>query len=182
MIDRLRELLDRPIADGQRRRLFTLVAVAVLGAGIALALTGRPGDTPEPEPPRATRPAPPTTPPPPRRAARPHTTTSTTQATNAARRFLAGYLAYLYGHGPARAIQASSAKLGRRLERERPRVSPATRRRHAHVVELSARHLPNGARLAVTATIDDGGVARYPIALILEPHRAGFEVVGVRAE
>jgi hypothetical protein len=37
VIDRLRERLDRPIADGERRRLFALVAAIVLVAGLTLA-------------------------------------------------------------------------------------------------------------------------------------------------
>lgn len=185
MIDRLRELLDRPIAEAERRRLFALVAVAVLGAGLILALAGRPAGeqstspvTPgRPEtPPAVSQPAP--APP----APQPQPSGETRPVTASARRFLTGYLAYLYGHGPARAIPQADPTLRRRLQRERPRVSPATRRRRGRVAELSVRRV-RGGRFAVTATIDDGGVARYPVSLTLQRYRGdGWRVVEVGGE
>ena len=182
MIDRLRELLHRPIADGMRRRLFALVAAIVLVAALVLDLAGRPRQR-IPAPPTA-RPTSPSRPPvrpsptaPPAGPAEP----ATRAAEAAARRFLGGYLPYLYGHGAASAIRGASPKLRRRLGGERPRVSPATRRRRGRVAELSARRLPDRG-FAVTETIDDGGVARYPITLTLERRGRGFEVTEVGGE
>ena len=58
MIDRLRVLLNRPLRDTDRRRLFVAaVAVIVLGAG-ALALLDGPAPHPQPEA-RSSSPAPP---------------------------------------------------------------------------------------------------------------------------
>ena len=182
MIDRLRELLDRPIADGMRRRLFALVAAIVLVAALVLDLAGRPSQSiPTPPTPSATSlRRPPATPSQTARPAGP-AEPGARAAEAAARRFLQGYLAYLYGHGPPSAVRAASPLLRRRLGRERPRVSPATRRRRGRVAELSARRLRDGG-FAVTATIDDGGVARYPITLTLERRGRGFEVTEVGGE
>ena len=56
-------------------------------------------------------------------------------AKRAARRFLAGYLAYSYGHAIApRRIRAASARLRAQLAAEPPRVPPRERRRHPRVV------------------------------------------------
>ena len=182
MIDRLRELLDRPIADRMRRRLFAVVAAVVLVVALALALTGRSSQR-IPAPPTASptsRSRPPVRP---SRTARPAgpAEPGTRAAEAAARRFLVGYLPYLYGHGAASAIRGASPKLRRRLGGERPRVSPATRRRRGRVAELSARRLADWG-FAVTATIDDGGVARYPITLMLERRGGGLETTEVGGE
>ncbi len=93
-----------------------------------------------------------------------------------ARRFLRGYLPYLYGQGPARAVQGSTAMLRRRLEIARLRVSPAARKRRPRVVRVTADPL-DGGRWHVVATIADGGVAQYPIELLLTT-RAGAVRVG----
>lgn len=180
MIERLRELLDRPFARSERRGLFTLAASVLILAALGLALIGRPGAQHPGPAPRPTpvlpgpRPAPSLAPesPAPAQAAR---------AQAAAQRFLDGYLAYLYGHGPARAIKGASLELRRRLEAQRPRVSPATRRRRGRVVDLSVRPL-SGGRFAATVMIDDGGVARYPISLTLQRRGRGLRVVEVGGE
>jgi hypothetical protein len=176
MIDRLQELADRPLVASERRRLFTLVIAVLVGVAIGLALLGQPA-VHHREQPTATR-----TP----TSARVRTPmpapSPNTRAETAARRFLDGYLAYLYGQGPAGAIDAASHALRHRLQVGRPRVSPAMRRRHGRVVELDAHPVDGTERVAVTATIDDGGVARYPISLTLQRRADGFLVVEVGAE
>ena len=167
MIDWLRALADRPIADHERRRAFAF-AVAVLAAAIGMLLLTR-GPAAHHVPATSRAPAPaaqPTASPPTADRQPPAGTALPAGAKAAARRFLAGYLAYLYGHAPARAIHDATSALRRRLTRERPRISPATRRRRGRIVSLTARALEDG-RFAVTATIADGGVARYPLGVLL---------------
>lgn len=97
------------------------------------------------------------------------------------RRFLAGYLPYLYGQGAARAIRASTTALRRRLTAARLRVSPAARKRRPRVVRVSADQLDRG-RWHVVATIADGGVSRYPIELLITTSSRGVRVAGVVSE
>lgn len=174
MIDWLRALADRPIAEHERRRAFVL-AVTVIALAIGVLLLTRAPATHHPSAPHSA-PAPinpgpaarPVSPPP---SPGPEGETSAGaglphDAEAAARRFLGAYLAYLYGHAPARAIQGAAPALRRRLQRERLRVSPATRRRQGRVVSLTARRLAGG-RLEVAATVADGGVAHYPLGVLL---------------
>jgi hypothetical protein len=98
-----------------------------------------------------------------------------------ARRFLRGYLPYLYGQGPADAIRGSAAALRRRLEAARLRVSPAARKRRPRVVRVSAEPLDRG-RWHVVATVADGGVAQYPIELLLTTENGAVRVAEVSSE
>jgi hypothetical protein len=187
VIDLLQELLDRPISDGERRRLFVLAAVVVLVAAALLLVIGGGGgegeraEQPQPSPPRASAPTP--EPPPP---AGVEGTTAPAgapplEARRVARRFLSGYLAFIYGQGPARAIDGADAGLIARLARSRVRVPPAARRREPRIAELLRGRSRGRERLQVTAVIDDGGVAQYPISLALT-RRAGGSVVAEVAE
>lgn len=160
MSGRVRELLDRPIDPEGRRRTFALAVGVLLLVAVALQLTDRP--QPQFTPTATLTPlasAPNGTPRPSSRLG------SLGGLQETAQRFLAGYLRYLYGHGPARRIQAADRRLVRRLGRVRPRVSPATRRRRPRVIELRVRRVGTGA--VARAVIDHGGVARYPIELAL---------------
>ncbi len=98
-----------------------------------------------------------------------------------ARRFLTGYLRYLYGQGPAHAIRGSAATLRRRLEVARLRVSPAARKRRTRVVRVTAKPLARG-RWHVVATIADGGVAQYPIELLITTTDGTARVAEVSSE
>lgn len=98
-----------------------------------------------------------------------------------ARRFLRGYLSYLYGQGPARALRGSTDVLRRRLALARLRVPPAARRRHPRVVRVVADPLDRG-HWHVVATIADGGVARYPIELLVTTGADGARVAEVSSE
>jgi hypothetical protein len=84
----------------------------------------------------------------------------------AARRFLDGYLPFIYGRGSARAIPTAAPSLRNRLAESRLRVPPAENGRHPRVIRLDGRRLPAG-RVLVTARIEDGGPATYPISLTL---------------
>jgi hypothetical protein len=98
-----------------------------------------------------------------------------------ARRFLAGYLPYLYGQGPVRVIRAGTVTLRRRLETAPLRVSPAARKRRPRVVRVTAESLDRR-RWHVVATIADGGVTRYPIELLLTTGARGVRVAEVSSE
>ncbi len=176
MIDWLRALADRPIAEHQRRLAFALAAaVIVIAAGVLVLTRGSsPPTTSPPRPSVPIAPPRPIAPPPPASSAPPGTAAAPAGAARDTQTFLRGYLAYLYGNAPARAIRGATPRLVRRLERDRPRVSPATRARHPRIVALTARRVAGG-RVAATATIADGGVARYPILVVLERRGAGWQ-------
>jgi hypothetical protein len=93
-----------------------------------------------------------------------------------ARRFLGAYLPFLYGRGPARAIEPATAQLRTRLVRSLVRVPPAARHRYPRVVALRPRPV-GGGRFAVTARVEDGGTARYPIELVVTRRRGRWRVV-----
>jgi hypothetical protein len=95
---------------------------------------------------------------------------------HAARRFLGAYLPFLYGRGPARAVEPITAELRARLARSRVRVPPAVRRRHPRVVALRPR-VVDGSRFAVSARVADGGAARYPIELGIARRGGRWRVV-----
>jgi hypothetical protein len=169
---RLRALLERPIGDSERLAAFGLAALLVLAACGLLLLTrtreappathpAAPAPTIRPALPAPTAPAAPRAPRPEPAADQPPPAVD-----HAARRFLAGYLRYLYGRGGASGIDGTSHALRRRLAAHPPRVSPATRHRRPRIVRITAaRH---GVRSWVLiASIDDGGVERYPLALEL---------------
>jgi hypothetical protein len=173
---RLRGLLERPIGDNERLTAFELAALLVLAACVLLLLTRAPH---HPTAHRPARPAPPPTapvvsPPPPAPAApvpgpqrRPGRQVPPRAVDRAARRFLAGYLRYLYGRGGARQIRAVSGALRRRLAARPPRVSPATRQRRPRITAITGRRV-GARRWALVAQVEDGGVERYPLSLQLD--------------
>ncbi len=90
-----------------------------------------------------------------------------TPVTRAARRFAAGYLTLIYNGGRLRRVPHASAGLRAQLARNTARVPPAERGRHARVIELRVSFLtPNGAQ--VTASIDDGRIAPWPLPMSLQ--------------
>jgi hypothetical protein len=83
-----------------------------------------------------------------------------------ARRFLAGYLRFLYGRGRAGDVPHVSSTVRRGLARARVRVSPAQRKRRTEVVALEL--VAQGRReLIATARVVDGGVAAYPLTFTM---------------
>jgi hypothetical protein len=170
----LARLLARPLADRDRRRAFVAVAIGLLLTAAALTLIA---------PPRAERAAPLAH----RTVSTPALSPSTTRPSapagpppvmvDAGRRFLQDYLNYLYGHTRGRTFAAASASLRRSLASHPARVSPAMRRRHPHVADLTGHRLQGGSRWVLTATIADGGAARYPVELVIATRLSGAAVV-----
>jgi hypothetical protein len=173
VIDRLRELAERPITDFERPRLFWLAAAILVAVALVLIALGRSASeegAPSALPATAPSPPPRSAPPAPAPARVPPA------AERSARRFLAGYLRFIYGRGRAGDIEAAAPALLRRLARSRLRVPPAARRRRPRVAQLEARRLTSGA-VAVAAEVADGGVARYPVHLELRRGGEGWTVV-----
>lgn len=85
----------------------------------------------------------------------------------AARRFLRGYIALLYGRGTLRDVTDASAPVRRALRESVPRVPAGQRQRRPRVVDLRLVRQAHGAVLA-TASIDDGDLAVYPIVFALD--------------
>jgi hypothetical protein len=82
-------------------------------------------------------------------------------------RFLRGYVAFLYGRADADELEGASADLRRSLRRSRVRVPPARARRTPSVVRVDAVLQAPGV-VQVTATIDDGDLAPYPVTAFVE--------------
>jgi hypothetical protein len=184
---RLRGLLDRPISDSERVSAFGLAVLLVLASCVALLLTREPRPNPRPatpapalappEPTRPTAPAPLSPGPSPQRPAQ----GPPAAAVRAARRFLAGYLRYLYGHGRARQIRGATPRLRRRLAAHPPRVSPATRKRRPRIIGIKGAAAGHG-RWTLTARIADGSGARYSLALEVARSPDGFLVARLEGD
>lgn len=93
----------------------------------------------------------------------------------AARRFLRGYLALLYGRGAVSNVTDASEPVLRALRRNVRRVPAAQRQRRPQVVDLRLVRQAPAAMLA-TASIDDGDLAVYPIVFALD-RRGGRWIV-----
>jgi hypothetical protein len=104
----------------------------------------------------------------------PLTSAERRQAATAVRRFLSGYLRYLYGRGPAGRVAPVTPSVARTLRSGSARVTPAQRRRHPRVAAL--RITGQTARSALAAVqVADGGPAPYQLTLTVE--RRGSEWV-----
>lgn len=152
---------DRPIADHDRHT--AMAAVVVLLAAVAALLTlnqptSKPSHAWHP-PSRDWQAAPNTT-------GRLDMSALTPEAQRVARRFLAGYLAYTYGHASASKIADTTLSLIRSLQARPPRVPPAARERYPRVIALQPASASAG-RLGVRATVNDGGLIDYSVDLAL---------------
>ena len=190
MVDRLRQLWNRPLRDGDRPRLFA-IAVALIAATAAV-LTQLDGPTQAPSlhraatspvtKPQAPATAPAVTPDIERREPSEEGTRTVvrparadvTASKRAARRFLAGYLPYTYGRVRARAIQSATGALRRRLVARRPRVPAGERRRSPRLTLLQSNSV--GHRHAELVALVDDGECRYTIALELARTATGWRV------
>ena len=76
-------------------------------------------------------------------------------AEQAARAFLAGYLTWLYGHGPADAIADATSSLRAQLKANPPNVPPAFQSRHGRLVALGLKSTPGDAWTGY-ASVTDG--------------------------
>lgn len=172
MSSRLLRLLSKPIAEAERQRLFALAAALLLAAAGTLQVIAPGGEQTRSI---SSHPAETTV----VRAAAPRGPAGlSTVVTRAGREFLTDYLAFVHGHAPA-TFRHASASLARRLAGYALRVSPAARARRAHVVRVAVRRLPGQSRWLMTATIADGGVAPYPLALVIALRTRGPVVVQV---
>src|SRR4051794_9051908 len=77
-------------------------------------------------------------------------------ALEAARRFLAGYLPYSYGHAPASRIRDAAAPLAQTLRRRPARVAAGEREREPQLVALEVASVNGELGFDLAATIDDG--------------------------
>lgn len=200
MTSHLRRLLQRPLSERDRQRGFALAAAVLMTAALALTLTSNPtGDerpanrngaalAPAPPIPAAdpaeAAPVVPTarTSPPAERASARSRHAPPPRVARAARGFLTGYLRYLYGRGRAGRIDRASTALRRRLAAERLRVPPAARRRRPRLVSLHGERVPERRAWLVTARVDDGDVAVYPVELLIALRRGGPVVERIGGE
>lgn len=97
-------------------------------------------------------------------------------ARRAARAFLAGYLSYTYGGGPASAIDGATAQLLRRLRTERPRQVGVD----GGLFEVLALQTEAGAQRTVLARAIVGDEQRtYEVSLTVERIGERWKVSGV---
>jgi hypothetical protein len=184
VIDRARIVLNRPLEDGDRPRLFAMAVASIVGGALILSVIGRtparqakPGDHRTPVPTASpAAPAAPTSPVPVEQTGPPSEESEPNAALEisrtelrivkrTARRFLLDYLPFTYGRGSARHIRAASAHLRAELAAEPPRVPPRERRHRPRVTLLQ---LDGAGRTwaGVVALVDDGA-RRYSVAMTL---------------
>jgi hypothetical protein len=172
---------DRSL-DERRIAAFALAAALLTAATIALSWTHRPSPpaapvsistastTPPPQSTEADTGSPRRPRPPSRRLRR------TTE------RFLHGYLPYLYGQAPLRAVTAAAPALRRRLARQQRRVPPAARHRRPRVRHVRLGAFVRDARAwQVTANVADGEVV-FPIELLIANRDGRLAVVQTGGE
>lgn len=95
-----------------------------------------------------------------------------------AHRFLAGYLAFLYGRAPGGSVGRVTPGFGLRLTRARAVLTPAEGRRQPRLVSLAVVEQAPGV-VVVTALIADSGVAAYALRITVRWSREGWLVSGV---
>ena len=82
-------------------------------------------------------------------------------------RFLNGYVAFLYGRVGVDELEVATRELRRELRRARLRVPPARAARTARIVRLQSVELSSDT-VVVTAIVDDGDLAAYPVTALVE--------------
>jgi hypothetical protein len=197
VVDRLRLFLNRPLRDSDRPRLFALAVVAVVVAAGILALVHDRAAAPQrtraviaapAAPAGGALSAPVSTPSPAPTAAgeegRPPASSAGSRADVAgakwaARRFLAGYLPYSYGHGRPDHIAAATTELRRRLARQPPRVPARERRLRPRLLLLLSEAVSRG-RAQLLALVGDGA-QRYTLHLRLARTAGSWTVTDVGA-
>jgi hypothetical protein len=163
-----------------RRIVVAVVALVLIGAAItALRIAPSPGTGA-----RSSRPAPRAPArqtarhPSPQRLAPPVPGPELRRARDAAERFLGSYLSFAYGRARAPSVTPVTPALGNQLTRERAQITPVERRRHTRVVSLRVVGMTPGFVLA-TATVDDGGIAAYPLRFTLQRSAGRWSVSSV---
>jgi hypothetical protein len=161
---RLRALRDRQVLGRERHTAFAAVAVLLTTSAVLLTLTQPPG--PRHLPPRRPLSA---------GASRPPAAMGQTPVpavalapmdVRAARAFLAGYLAYLYGRAGAPSVTHTTLAFARSLRAHPPLVPPAMRARDPRVLSLQSMPAPLGL-VGVSALINDGEPVNYTIGLLI---------------
>ncbi len=164
---RMRQIRDRPSAEYERRAAMAGVTV-LLSAAALLLTTSQPatskGQTTLSAQPKATTGHP-------GRAI-------TGEAERVTRRFLNGYLGYVYGHDTVSRIQGATPALVGSLAARPPRVPPAARVRHPRVLSLHTTPTSAG-RVVVRAIVNDGGLVDYPVTLTLATRHGRLLVGGL---
>jgi hypothetical protein len=154
--DRLAQLLtglDR-LPVGARRLLGVLLPLLLFGLLIASLALAPSGGQPAPRPPSNVG-----------GHAQSRSEPVLAATSDRARRFLQGYLAFSYGHGPVSAIRDADPQLLQALAGQR--VPPAARKRRPRITALRVEEsAPDVAQ--ATATIADGSGVRYPLVFYLE--------------
>lgn len=161
---RLREFLARPLGEQPRGFLALLGLIVVVAVASSVVPTGERSASERKAP--ADVPAPAIYGGAPGEAHPPVRPTELVRARRAARRFLRGYLAWLYARGRVREVQAITPRLRATLARARARKTPAQRRRRPRVVALDVIGQSRGAVIA-TARVADGGTAPYSLSFNL---------------
>jgi len=166
----IRQQLDRPTGESERRAASTTITVGVIAAALLLAMTST--GVPATKPSRGS-----------------HQATSTVSTTAAgappadalrtAQRFLDGYLAFAYGHGPARAVKYTTRSFAAALAKRAGTIPPALRALHPRVLTLHATSSSDGA-VVVTSLVKDGEVVAYPIRVLLALRGGRYFVTGLR--
>jgi hypothetical protein len=194
VIDRARIALNRPLEDGDRPRLFAIAAGVIVTGALVLALVGRTPPRPashEDQPPPAPTAAAPAAPPaapaladpaptaPPSEEAQPNPAVDLPRreqraVKQTARTFLAGYLAFSYGHAPARRIRGATGSLRSQLAAHPPRVPPRERRRRPRVVLLQLDGA--GKTWAGGVALVDDRARRYSVGLTLARRDGAWQV------
>jgi hypothetical protein len=192
VVDQLRGFVNRPLEDGDRRRLFAVAVALIAAAAGVMAVLDDAGPAADRTGTRhvidsgpsaaSALAVPASTPVAPSEESQPQTgpqgsSLDVARSKRAARRFLAGYLSYAYGRGPVRSIDSATAQLRADLARRPPRVPAAERRRRARV-ELLQSNGVSRQRAALLAVIRDGQ-RRYSIGLQLANTPAGWLVTGL---
>lgn len=148
-MSRLGKLAGRPLGD--RRRAFGVSVALLVGVAALLLALPNAGPVVVPPTPGAVQP-------------QSHVEPDVREA-DAARRFLSGYLPYLYGQGPATAIRGATPGLRRRLWANRPPVPPAALERSPRLIRVET-HPSRSGRTTASGQIEDGSAA-YSIELSL---------------
>jgi hypothetical protein len=92
---------------------------------------------------------------------------ATAEARTIGERFLQGYVAFLYGRLDADELEGGSRELTHGLRRARRRIPPARNERRPRIARLDAIRQAPGL-VQVTASVDDGDVAAYPVTAFVE--------------
>ena len=90
-------------------------------------------------------------------------------------RFLNRYVTSLYGRGSVDKLEDATRALRRELRRARLRVPPARAERTPRIVRLQSTER-SLATVVVTAVVDDGDLAAYPVTALVERRSGSWRV------